>query len=308
MLIRQASKIQSSEITPGNVYLSRRRFLAGLAVIGGGLVGSVRGASPLGAIVKSPLSTDEKPTPYADVTSYNNYYEFGTSKEQPARYAKTLKTSPWAVSVEGAVAKPRKYDLDSMMKMAPMEERIYRHRCVEGWSIVVPWIGFSLNTLIKQVEPTSKAKFVAFESLYDLKQMPMGRYAGIALPYVEGLRMDEAMHPLAMLCFGLYGELLPNQNGAPIRLVVPWKYGFKSIKSIVKIRFVDKMPPATWNLANPREYGFYSNVNPAVDNPRYSQATELRLGEFRRRKTLPFNGYADQVASLYAGMDLRKNY
>jgi sulfoxide reductase catalytic subunit YedY len=304
MLIRQASKIRWSEITPKDTYLNRRRFLASVALLGGGLA---RGASPFGAIVKSPLSTDEKPTPYADVTSYNNYYEFGTSKEQPAQYAKTLKTSPWTVSVEGAVAHPRKFDLDAVMKMAPLEERIYRHRCVEGWSIVVPWIGFSLNTLIKQVEPTAKAKFVAFESLYDPKQMPMGRHAGIALPYVEGLRMDEAMHPLAMLCLGIYGELLPNQNGAPIRLVVPWKYGFKSIKSIVKIRFVDKMPPTTWNLANPGEYGFYSNVNPAVDNPRYSQATELRLGEFRRRKTLPFNGY-DQVTSLYAGMDLRKNY
>jgi sulfoxide reductase catalytic subunit YedY len=305
MLIRQAPKIRSSEITPKGGYLNRRRFLADVALIG---AGRAFGASPLGAIVKSPLSTDEKPTPYADVTSYNNYYEFGTSKEQPAQYAKTLKTSPWTVSIEGAVAKPRKFDLDAVMKMAPMEERTYRHRCVEGWSIVVPWIGFSLNRLIKQVEPTAKAKFVTFESLYDPKQMPMGRYAGIALPYVEGLRMDEAMHPLAMLCFGLYGEVLPNQNGAPIRLVLPWKYGFKSIKSIVKIRFVDKMPPTTWNLANPGEYGFYSNVNPAVDNPRYSQATELRLGEFRRRKTLPFNGYADQVASLYAGMDLRKNY
>jgi sulfoxide reductase catalytic subunit YedY len=308
MLIRQAPEFRYSEVTPKNAYLNRRRFLAGIAAIGGGLAASARAATPFGAIVKSPFSTGETPTPYADVTSYNNYYEFGTSKEQPARYAKTLKTSPWTVSIEGAVAKPRKFDLDAVMKMAPIEERIYRHRCVEGWSIVVPWIGFSLNALIKQVEPTAKAKFVAFESLYDTQQMPMGRYAGIALPYVEGLRMDEAMHPLAMLCFGLYGEVLPNQNGAPIRLVLPWKYGFKSIKSIVKIRFVDKMPPATWNLANPREYGFYSNVNPAVDNPRYSQATELRLGEFRRRKTLPFNGYADQVASLYAGMDLRKNY
>ena len=307
MLIRRAPKNLWSEITPKANYLNRRRFLAG-ALLGGALAGGARAASPFGPIAKSPLSTNEPPTPYADVTSYNNYYEFGTSKEQPARYAKTLKTSPWTVSVEGAVDKPRKLDLDAVMKMAPMEERIYRHRCVEGWSIVVPWIGFSLNTLIKQVEPTAKAKFVAFESLYDPKQMPMGRYAGIALPYVEGLRMDEAMHPLAMLCFGIYGEMLPNQNGAPIRLVVPWKYGFKSIKSIVKIRFVDKMPPTTWNLSNAREYGFYSNVNPGVDHPRWSQATERRLGEFRRRPTLLFNGYGDLVASLYAGMDLRKNY
>jgi len=308
MLIRQAVEFRYSEVTPKDAYLNRRRFLAGMALLGGGFAASARAATPFGAIVKSPFSTDEKPTPYADVTSYNNYYEFGTSKEQPARYAKTLKTSPWTVSIEGAVAKPRKLDLDAVMKMAPMEERIYRHRCVEGWSIVVPWIGFSLNALIKQVEPTAKAKFVAFETLYDTQQMPMGRFAGITLPYVEGLRMDEAMHPLAMLCFGLYGEILPNQNGAPIRLVVPWKYGFKSIKSIVKIRFVDKMPPSTWNLSNAREYGFYSNVNPAVDHPRWSQATERRLGEFRKRPTLLFNGYGDQVASLYAGMDLRKNY
>jgi len=308
MLIRQAVEFRYSEVTPKDAYLNRRRFLAGMALLGGGFAASTRAATPFGAIVKSPFSTDEKPTPYADVTSYNNYYEFGTSKEQPARYAKTLKTSPWTVSIEGAVAKPRKLDLDAVMKMAPMEERIYMHRCVEGWSIVVPWIGFSLNALIKQVEPTAKEKFVAFETLYDTQQMPMGRFAGITLPYVEGLRMDEAMHPLAMLCFGLYGEILPNQNGAPIRLVVPWKYGFKSIKSIVKIRFVDKMPPSTWNLSNAREYGFYSNVNPAVDHPRWSQATERRLGEFRKRPTLLFNGYGDQVASLYAGMDLRKNY
>jgi len=308
MLIQQAPKIRSSEITPRASYMSRRRFLGGAALMGGSLAVGARAASPFGTIVKSPLSTNETPTPYADVTTYNNYYEFGTSKEQPAQYAKTLKPSPWTVSVEGAVAKPGKMDLDTVLKMAPMEERIYRHRCVEGWSIVVPWIGYSLNALIKQVEPTAKAKFVAFESLYDTKQMPMGRYAGIPLPYVEGLRMDEAMHPLALLCFGIYGEMLPNQNGAPIRLVVPWKYGFKSIKSIVKIKFVEKMPPTTWNISNAREYGFYSNVNPQVDHPRWSQATERRLGEFRKRPTLLFNGYGDQVASLYSGMDLRKNY
>ena len=308
MLIQQAPKIRSSEITPRASYMSRRRFLGGAALMGGSLAVGARAASPFGTIVKSPLSTNETPTPYADVTTYNNYYEFGTSKEQPAQYAKTLKPSPWTVSVEGAVAKPGKMDLDTVLKMAPMEERIYRHRCVEGWSIVVPWIGYSLNALIKQVEPTAKAKFVAFESLYDTKQMPMGRYAGIPLPYVEGLRMDEAMHPLALLCFGIYGEMLPNQNGAPLRLVVPWKYGFKSIKSIVKIRFVEKQPPTTWNITNGHEYGFYSNVNPAVDHPRWSQAKERRLGEFLKRPTLMFNGYADRVASLYNGMDLRKNY
>jgi sulfoxide reductase catalytic subunit YedY len=311
MLIQQAPKIRSSEITPRASYMSRRRFLGGAALMGGSLAVGARAASPFGTIVKSPLSTNETPTPYADVTTYNNYYEFGTSKEQPAQYAKTLKPSPWTVSVEGAVAKPGKMDLDTVLKMAPMEERIYRHRCVEGWSIVVPWIGYSLNALIKQVEPTAKAKFVAFESLYDTKQMPMGRYAGIPLPYVEGLRMDEAMHPLALLCFGIYGEMLPNQNGAPLRLVVPWKYGFKSIKSIVKIKFVEKMPPNTWNISNAREYGFYSNVNPQVDHPRWSQASERRLdGSFvgKRIPTAMFNGYADQVASLYSGMDLRKNY
>jgi len=210
--------------------------------------------------------------------------------------------------VEGAVSKPKVFDLDAVMKMAPLEERIYRHRCVEAWSIVVPWIGFPLNALIKAADPTAKAKFVAFQSLYDSKYMLSERYAGIAFPYVEGLRIDEAMNPLALLCFGMYGQVLPNQDGAPVRLVVPWKYGFKSIKSIVKIKFVEKEPSTTWNLSNAREYGFYSNVNPTVDHPRWSQATERRLGEFGKRKTLMFNGYGDQVASLYAGMDLRKNY
>jgi methionine sulfoxide reductase catalytic subunit len=307
MLIRNAPEIRSSEITPKDVYMNRRRFLATATLIGGGLAVNARAAT-FGGLVKSPFSTKEKLTPYRDVASYNNYYEFGTSKEEPAQKAKTLRTSPWSVSVDGAVAKPRKFDLDAIMRIAPLEERIYRHRCVEAWSIVVPWIGFSLSELIKQVEPTSKAKFVAFETLYDPKQMPAGRFAGIPLPYVEGLRMDEAMHPLALLCFGMYGEPLPNQNGAPIRMVVPWKYGFKSIKSIVKIRFVEKQPPATWNISAPNEYGFYSNVNPNVDHPRWSQAKERRLGEFSKRTTLLFNGYGDQVASLYGGMDLRKNY
>ena len=307
MLIRNAPSIRSSEITPKDVYMNRRRFLATATLIGGGLALNARAAT-YGGLARSPLSTNEKLTPYRDATNYNNYYEFGTSKEEPAQKAKTLKTSPWTVSVEGLVGKPRKFDLDSIMKIAPLEERIYRHRCVEAWSIVVPWIGFSLSELIKQVEPASKAKFVAFETLYDSKQMPAGRFAGIPLPYVEGLRMDEAMHPLALLCFGMYGEPLPNQNGAPIRMVVPWKYGFKSIKSIVKIRFVEKQPPTTWNILGPNEYGFYSNVNPSVDHPRWSQAKERRLGEFGKRSTLLFNGYGEQVASLYAGMDLRRNY
>ncbi|PYT28919.1 MAG: protein-methionine-sulfoxide reductase catalytic subunit MsrP [Acidobacteria bacterium] len=309
MLIKTALDIRSSEITPKQLYLNRRRFLAGLPVAGAALLaGPALAGTKIEGVAKSPLSTSEKLRPFNDVTHYNNYYEFGTSKEQPAELAKTLKTSPWTVSVEGAVNKPRVFDIDAIMKMAPLEERIYRHRCVEAWSIVVPWIGFPLSALIKQVEPTSKAKFVAFQTLYNSKQMPASRYAGIPLPYVEGLRMDEAMHPLAILCVGMYGELLPNQNGAPIRLVVPWKYGFKSIKSIVRIRFVEKQPPTTWNISGPREYGFYSNVNPEVDHPRWSQASERRLGEFLKRKTLPFNGYADQVAQLYTGMDLKKNF
>ena len=262
----------------------------------------------LNGVVKSPLSTSEKATSLNDVTHYNNYYEFGTAKEQPAELAHTLIPSPWTVSVEGAVNKPKVYDFDTIMKMAPLEERIYRHRCVEGWSIVVPWVGFSLSALIKQVEPTAKAKYVAFQTLLDKKQMPEARHAGIPLPYVEGLRMDEAMHPLALLCTGMFGETLPPQDGAPVRMILPWKYGFKSVKSIVKIRLVGGMPPTSWNMANAPEYGFYSNVNPHVDHPRWSQASERRLGEFRKRPTLMFNGYGDQVASMYNGMDLKKNY
>ena len=268
----------------------------------------VHAGTKLNVSVKSSFSTSEKQTPYQDVTHYNNFYEFGTEKDQPAELAKNFKTSPWTITVDGAINKPRTYDVDTVLKLAPLEERIYRHRCVEAWSIVVPWIGFPLNELIKQVEPTPKAKFVAFQTYYDRKQMPEGAHAGIALPYVEGLRLDEAMHPLTLLCVGMYGEALPNQDGAPVRLVVPWKYGFKSIKSIVKISFVEKQPPTTWNLAAPNEYGFYSNVNPKVDHPRWSQAKERRLGEFFKRPTLMFNGYGDQVAHLYAGMDLRANY
>ena len=297
-----------SEVTPQSVYLNRRRFLAALPLAGAAF--SVRRAFALTKLnaVKGPFSTDEKPTPFADVSTYNNFYEFGTGKDDPAKNAGSLKTSPWHVKVEGECSKPQTFDLEAIMKMAPLEERIYRHRCVEAWSIVVPWIGFPLNVLIKAAEPTAKAKFVAFESLYDTKQMPAARWAGIPFPYLEGLRMDEAMHPLALLTFGMYGQVLPNQDGAPIRLVVPWKYGFKSIKSIVKIKFVKSEPPTTWNLANAHEYGFYSNVNPTVDHPRWSQASERRLGEFFKRKTLMFNGYADQVAKLYTGMDLRKYY
>jgi sulfoxide reductase catalytic subunit YedY len=304
-MIRKVSELPYSSVTPKSVYLNRRRFLASMAFAIGG--GAAIASTKLNG-VKSPFSTTETPTPYQDVTTYNNFYEFGTAKSDPAHNAKTLRAIPWTVSIEGAVAKPQVLDIDALHKIAPLEERIYRHRCVEAWSIVVPWIGFPLNELIKAVNPLSSAKYVAFQSLYDPKQMPQGRYAGIHLPYVEGLRIDEAMHPLALLSVGLYGDVLPNQNGAPIRLVVPWKYGFKSIKSIVKIRFVEKKPPNTWNISNSSEYGFYSNVNPEVDHPRWSQAKERRLGELFKRPTLKFNGYADQVTGLYAGMDLRRNY
>ena len=308
MLIKRASDIRPSEITPKHLYLNRRSFLAGLPLAGAALVaGRALGSDKLNGVTKSPLSTSEKITPYNDVTHYNNYYEYGTGKEQPAVLAQKLKTSPWTVKVEGAVSKPQTLDIEEIMKLAPLEERIYRHRCVEAWSIVVPWIGFPLSALIKKVEPTEKAKFVAFQTVLQNGMLSESQ-AGIPLPYVEGLRMDEAMHPLAILCVGMYGEELPKQDGAPVRLVVPWKYGFKSIKSIVKIKFVEKEPPATWNIVNAREYGFYSNVNPEVDHPRWSQASERRLGEFFRRKTLMFNGYGDQVAHLYTGMDLRKYY
>jgi sulfoxide reductase catalytic subunit YedY len=308
MLVKKSADVRYLEVTPKDAYLNRRCFLATVPLAGAAFFTTRASAAAKLAAVKGPFSTDEKPTPFQDVASYNNFYEFGTGKDEPSKRAGSLKTSPWSIAVEGAVAKPQVFDLDAVMKMAPLEERIYRHRCVEAWSIVVPWIGFPLNALIKAVEPTAKAKFVAFQSLYDPKQMPAARYAGIAFPYVEGLRMDEAMHPLALLCFGMYGQVLPNQDGAPVRLVVPWKYGFKSIKSIVKIKFVEKAPPTTWNLSSSREYGFYSNVNPTVDHPRWSQASERRLGEFVKRKTLMFNGYGDQVASLYTGMDLRKYY
>jgi sulfoxide reductase catalytic subunit YedY len=283
--------------------MNRRSFLAAALA-----AEALRAGAKLNVASKSPFSTTETATPFNDVAHYNNYYEFGTSKTEPAENAKKLKTSPWTVSVEGAVAKPQTFDLDALTKLAPLEERIYRHRCVEAWSIVVPWIGFPLNALLKKVEPDSKAKYVAFQSLYDHKTMLGSFQAGIAFPYVEGLRLDEAMHPLAILAVGMYGETLPNQDGAPIRLVVPWKYGFKSIKSIVKVKLVEKEPPATWNRSAPNEYGFYSNVNPHVDHPRWSQAKERRLGEFFKRPTLMFNGYGDQVAGLYSGMDLKKYY
>jgi sulfoxide reductase catalytic subunit YedY len=288
-------------------------FAGAAAFVGKGLWGFAFPSSSVFAgtklsVVKGPFSTDEKVTPYSDVTHYNNFYEFGVDKSDPAKNAQNFRTSPWTVSVEGEVNKPRKFGIDEILKLAPLEERIYRHRCVEGWSIVVPWVGYSFNVLAKLVEPTSKAQFVAFESAFDPRQMPQAKYAGIDFPYVEGLRLDEALHPLALLCVGMYNETLPNQDGAPVRIVVPWKYGFKSIKSIVKIRFVKSQPPSTWNRLAPQEYGFYSNVNPNVDHPRWSQAKERRLGEIFKRNTLMFNGYGDQVASLYNGMDLKKYY
>jgi methionine sulfoxide reductase catalytic subunit len=309
-----------ADITPKSVYLNRRQILramgiAGAAVLGGKIFDrlafssvTVNAAAKLNVSIKSPFSTTEKENSLEDVTHYNNFYEFGTAKSDPSRNAQNFVTSPWTVSVEGEVKKPAKYSMDDILKLAPLEERIYRHRCVEGWSIVVPWIGYSLNTILKLAQPNEKAKFVAFQSYYNHSQMPWGDHAGIELPYVEGLRLDEAMNPLTLLCVGMYGETLPNQDGAPVRLVIPWKYGFKSIKSIVKIKLVKSQPDTTWNLYAPTEYGFYSNVNPNVDHPRWSQATERRLGEFFRRKTVIFNGYEDQVASLYNGMDLKKYY
>ncbi|MGA8540740.1 MAG: protein-methionine-sulfoxide reductase catalytic subunit MsrP [Terriglobales bacterium] len=322
MLIRKPGAIPSSEITPKATYLSRRSFLAGAAITGAAAIagGALRNLTDLvdpsmtaqanakiDGLRKSPFSTTEKETPYKDVTNYNNFYEFSTDKYEPAELAKNFKTRPWTVTIDGLVKKKQVLDVDAIMKMSAPEERIYRHRCVEGWSIVVPWVGFSLSELIKRADPLPKAKFVEFTTLYDPKQMPGQRTNILQWPYLEGLRMDEAMHPLALLCFGMYGGVLPNQDGAPLRIVVPWKYGFKSAKSIVRIRFTDDQPLNTWQQYAPREYGFYSNVNPNVDHPRWSQAKERRLGEFLKRPTLMFNGY-DQVASLYSGMDLRKNF
>jgi sulfoxide reductase catalytic subunit YedY len=317
MLIRKAPELSHADVTPRDVYLNRRNFLRGLGIVGAAAVVAERFASVLApgdkvlagsklTTVKSAYTVDEKISSMNDVTHYNNFYEFGTDKSDPAKNAQDFRTSPWTVSVEGEVKTPRKFSMDEILKLAPLEERIYRHRCVERWSIVVPWIGYSLSTILKLVEPTSKAKYVAFESFYDSKQMPHSRFTGLDYPYVEGLRLDEAMHPLALLCVGMYGETLPNQDGAPVRMIIPWKYGYKSIKSIVKIKLQEKEPPTSWNRQSSYEYGFYSNVNPNVDHPRWSQATERRLGEIFMHKTLMFNGYADQVASLYTGMDLKK--
>jgi methionine sulfoxide reductase catalytic subunit len=319
MLIKKPNDIKASEITSKELFLSRRRFLKQAAVASAAVAGAAKldflapsiahAGEKLANVQKSRFSTTETLTPIKDVTTYNNFYEFGTDKYSPAQYAKSLQPRPWTVAVDGEIKKPKRYDIDELMKLAPLEERVYRLRCVEGWSMVIPWIGFPLNALIKQVEPTGKAKYVEFTTLLDPKQMPEQKSRMVLdWPYIEGLRIDEANHPLAILCVGLYGETLPNQNGAPIRMVIPWKYGFKSIKSIVKIRFVEQQPTTTWMKAGPTEYGFYSNVNPEVDHPRWSQARERRIGEFIKRKTLMFNGYGDQVAQLYQGMDLRKYF
>ena len=324
MLIKRPPDIRSSEITDKKLYVDRREFIRAAAIAAGAAAGAgafaladstLLAAEPaphgrkLADVQKSALSTtDEKVSTWEQITTYNNFYEFGTDKESPSIYAKSLRTEPWRVVVEGECAKPATYNLEDILKGQTLEERIYRLRCVEAWSMVIPWVGFPLSSFIKRVEPTAKAKFVEFHTLNDPSQMPGVRDPVLRWPYVEALRMDEAMHPLTILGVGLYGEVMPKQDGAPLRLVVPWKYGFKSGKSIVRIRFVERQPVNSWQEANAREYGFYSNVNPSVDHPRWSQATERRIGEFFRRKTLMFNGYADQVASLYTGMDLRRNY
>ena len=313
MLFRRPPDVRPSEITDRSLYVRRREFLAGAAALSmAAMVTRQSHAATLQA-TKSPLSTDEKPTALKNVTTYNNFYEFGTDKGDPAANAHTLTTAPWKVRIDGLVAKPGDYDVDDIIKTAALEERVYRMRCVEGWSMVIPWVGIPLAAVLSRVEPLGSAKYVAFETLVRPSEMPgqRGPLQPLPWPYVEGLRLDEAKHPLTILAVGLYGQTLPNQNGAPIRLVVPWKYGFKSIKSVVRISLTEQQPPTSWNLQNSREYGFYSNVNPQVDHPRWSQATERRIGGgllTRREPTLLFNGYAEQVASLYAGMDLKAHY
>jgi len=320
MLIKKPDDIKAAEITPKELYLNRRQFIASALGAGAALAGidmlsaphSAHALEKLPNVKKSSYTVNEKLNSFKDITNYNNFYELGVEKTDPAENAKYLTTKGWTVEVEGEVKKPKTYAFEDIMKLAPLEERVYRLRCVEAWSMVIPWVGFPLSALINQVEPTNNAKFIQFVTLLDPKRLPGQKPSifGSVLdwPYVEGLRMDEAMHPLTILSVGLYGEVLPGQNGAPLRLVVPWKYGFKSIKSIVKLRFIEKQPTTSWNTMQPQEYGFYSNVNPEVDHPRWSQATERRIGEFMRRKTLPFNGYGDQVASLYKGMDLKKYF
>lgn len=306
MLIRNAPDLTDNDVTDESLYLRRRAFMAASGAIG---VGAILGAQPAqaAALKYSPnrMKIDEEKTPLEDVTSYNNFYEFGTGKDDPATYAKMMRSRPWTVTIAGLCDKPGKYGVDDLIRRFPLEERIYRMRCVEAWSMVIPWVGFPLARLIQAAQPTAQAKYVAFQTLNDPRQMPGQRSDVIAWPYQEALRLDEAMNPLALMAVGLYGQTLPNQNGAPMRLVVPWKYGFKGIKSIVRIQFTANPPKTSWNQLASREYGFYGNVNPAVDHPRWSQAKERRIGEFFRRKTLPFNGYGDQVAGLYRGLDPR---
>ena len=311
-------RLRYSDVTPEPLYVSRRELMVGAAALAltAGAGEAVAATPPAGTSLKATPNpayrVADPPTKMEAATTYNNFYEFGTNKDDPARLAASLKPRPWHVQVDGLCAKPKTFDIEEILKIAPLEERIYVLRCVEAWSMVIPWIGYSLAALLKKVEPTGQAKYVEFTTLKDPEQFPgqKGGFFGGSLdwPYTEGLRLDEAMHPLTLLTLGMYGQVLPNQNGAPVRIVIPWKYGFKSAKSIVRIRLTDTEPKTAWNKAAPQEYGFYSNVNPAVDHPRWSQATERRIGEFRRRQTLPFNGYADQVASLYTGMDLKKNY
>lgn len=317
MLIRHPHDIPPSDITDPAHYAARRKFIQTLLLAGGaGALGMAHGIPPdnapgssLGKLQNSPLSLiDEKTTPLKSVTSYGNFYEFGPDKESPAKHAHRLRTRPWSITVDGEVKTAKTFAIEDILKWAPLEERIYRMRCVEGWSAVIPWVGFPFSELLKRVEPTGNAKFVEFWTLADPEQMPFTRIPFLDWPYMEAIRLDEALHPLTILAVGMYGEVMPKQNGAPIRLVVPWKYGFKGAKSIVRIRFVEKQPETTWTKAGPEEYGFYSNVNPDVPHRRWSQSHERRLGEFFKRKTLPFNGYAEQVASLYAGMDLRKHF
>jgi sulfoxide reductase catalytic subunit YedY len=319
MLIKKPDDIRSSEITDEKHYVDRRKFIAaagavGVAAVGAAWAGGVLTPGPLrarpgaGADDGAPQQGEDKLNSYEDITSYNNFYEFGTDKEDPKANAHTLRTRPWTVQVTGLVKKPATYQLEDLIKPHKLQDRVYRLRCVEAWSMVIPWQGIPLAEMIKRFEPLPSAKYVAFTTLLRPSEMPGQRRNILPWPYVEGLRMDEALHPLTLMVTGLYGKTLPNQNGAPLRLIVPWKYGFKGIKSIVKIDFVEQPPPTTWNLANPNEYGFYANVNPTVDHPRWTQSRERRIGEFRRRPTLMFNGYGDQVAHLYAGMDLRKSY
>ena len=317
MLIRRAPRFTASEITDPTLYLSRRQLMSGAAaalVLSPGLGSAAAPApAPLAATRNAAFSVTDTATKYEAATTYNNFYEFGVNKDDPSRLGHTLRPRPWTIQVDGFVNKPKTFDIDELIKLFPLEERVYSLRCVEAWSMVIPWIGFPLASLLKRVEPTGQAKFVEFTTLLDPNQFPAQKpgffgFSSLDWPYVEGLRVDEALHPLTLLTVGMYGKVLPNQNGAPIRIVVPWKYGFKSAKSIVRIRLVGEQPKTAWEKAAPSEYGFYSNVNPAVSHPRWSQADERRIGEFRRRPTLPFNGYADQVASLYTGMDLKKYY